>query len=186
MTPPRGPRRVLVVLRRFQHGPAARRAEARGTVTRMGRDRASGLGSAKPTRARSEGRALPRNRRRRHGPPNAGIPDGPGDRPRVLRISATAAGGSPARSCPSWRKGRTCASMEGSWDFSFAGASRCRAPWKTTTRVSVRQSARNPSWTLALSSIAVFVHGVEQRVCELPRFSRKVLVRASRMTLVCR
>ena len=43
-----------------RRGLAARRAEARGTVTRMGRDRASGLGSPKATRARSrQGRALP-------------------------------------------------------------------------------------------------------------------------------
>ena len=47
--------------RSHRRGPAARRAEARGTVTRMGRDRASGLGSAKPSRARPEGTRLPRS-----------------------------------------------------------------------------------------------------------------------------
>ena len=43
----------VVLLGSRQRGLTARRAEARGTVTGMGRDRASGLGSAKSTRARS-------------------------------------------------------------------------------------------------------------------------------------
>ena len=56
----------VVLVWSCQGGLTARRAEARGTVTRMGRDRASGLGSAKPTRARSvRTRPLPRTRIKR-------------------------------------------------------------------------------------------------------------------------
>ena len=72
--------------------PGGRKRE--GTVTRMGRDRASGLGSAEPTRARSrQGRALPHYRHRRHGPPNTRHPGwNPGPTP-VFRNSATDRGG---------------------------------------------------------------------------------------------
>ena len=44
--------RVVLVQRRSGRGITARRAEALGTVTRMGRDRTSGLGPPKADRAR--------------------------------------------------------------------------------------------------------------------------------------
>ena len=97
----------VVLVRSCQGGLTARRAEARGTVTRTGRDRASGLGSAKPTRARSrQGRALPQNRHRRHGPPNARHPGWNAGPTPVFRISATERRGT-AR-----REGRQRASCE--------------------------------------------------------------------------
>ena len=72
------------LLRSRQRGLTARRAEARGIVTRMGRDRASGVGSAQPTRARSQ-RDTPSPRSGIDGMAcrMVGIPDGASDRQSV-------------------------------------------------------------------------------------------------------